>query len=105
MVRAMLIIAGKDLRQRVRDRSAFLMAILLPLGLAVILNATLGGVTGGNPEFPYAFADEDGGSAAESLRNNVLGEMEADGLVTITDTESADEVKALIDAGAVSAGI
>jgi ABC-2 type transport system permease protein len=82
-----------------------MMAILLPLGLAMILNLTLGGVTGANPEFPYAFADEDGGSAAESLRNNVLGEMEADGLVTVTDVDSSADVEALVDAGTVSAGI
>ena len=105
MIGPMLTIAGKDLRQRVRDRSAFLMAVLLPLGLALILNLTLGGVTGTSPEFPYAFADEDGGPVAQSLRNSVLGAMESDGLITITDADSTAQVETLVEDGTVAAGI
>ena len=36
MARTALLIAGKDLRQRLRDRSALLVAIVVPLVLASI---------------------------------------------------------------------
>ena len=37
-------IAAKDLRRRLRDRTALLVAIVLPLGLAWIFSLTLGDV-------------------------------------------------------------
>ncbi len=44
-MRAALLIAAKDLKARVRDRSALLIGILVPLGLALIFNATFGGIS------------------------------------------------------------
>ena len=44
-MRAAIIIAAKDIKERVRDRSAIILAIVVPLGLAFILNATLSGIT------------------------------------------------------------
>ncbi len=35
------MIAGKELRQRTRDRSAFVIAFLVPFGLAAIFSLTL----------------------------------------------------------------
>lgn len=43
-MRATLLIALKDLRERLRDRSLFVFALVLPLALAYILSLTLGGV-------------------------------------------------------------
>ena len=40
-MRAAFIIAGKDLRERIRDRSAIILAIIAPLGLATIFSLLL----------------------------------------------------------------
>ena len=45
-MRIALLIALKDLRQRLRDRSALLVSIAAPLGLAVIFSQLLSGATG-----------------------------------------------------------
>ena len=37
-----VLIARKDLRLRIRDRSAFIIGIIAPLGLAFIFNLILG---------------------------------------------------------------
>ena len=50
-MRAALLIASKDLRQRARDRSAFMMAIVVPLALAFILSQILGGIGDGPVTF------------------------------------------------------
>ena len=42
-MRVALLVAAKDLRQRLRDRSALLVAVVAPLGLAVIFSQLLGG--------------------------------------------------------------
>ena len=44
-MRSVLTIAAKDLRQRLRDRSRPHPGVVVPFGLAFILNATLSGVT------------------------------------------------------------
>ena len=41
-MRAVLTIAGKDLRQRFRDRSAIVLAFVAPLVLALIIGGDLG---------------------------------------------------------------
>lgn len=62
-MRAVLAILGKDLRLRARDRSAFIIGIAAPLGLAFILNAVIGG---GFDDFSARFGvvDQDGGEIA-----------------------------------------
>ena len=43
-------ITAKDLRQRMRDRSALLMMFVVPFGLMVVFDLVFGGVTGGGLE-------------------------------------------------------
>ncbi len=61
-MRAAVLIAWKDLRQRARDRSAFLIAIVVPLALAYIFNLIVGGASSDSVTFAYAVVDEDGGA-------------------------------------------
>ena len=42
MIRALRTITGKDLRQRLRDKSFFLLGIATPLALAFVLNLVSG---------------------------------------------------------------
>lgn len=94
-MRAALLIAGKDLRERLRDRSALLIAVVVPLALAAIFSLTLHDVTGGSITFEYALADEDGGPVATAFREDALGELERDGLVDLTVASTAAEARAL----------
>ena len=45
-MRAALVIALKDLRQRLRDRTAIIVAVIAPFGLAAIFSTLIGGASG-----------------------------------------------------------
>lgn len=102
-MRAALLISLKDLRQRVRDRSAFLWGIVAPLGLAAIFSLVLGGVADpGSIDVAYAVADEDGGAAAQAF----VGQLEAiaaEGLFDLTVAGGAGEAERLAERGDVHA--
>ena len=59
---AILVVAAKDVAQRSRDRSAFIMGLLAPLALALILGGTLGGADDPAAALapPFELASSDG---------------------------------------------
>ncbi len=81
--RAALLILRKDLRQRLRDRSALLVAIVVPLALASIFGLIFHNAIGGQITFKLGIVDQDHGSAAIAFRNQVLAPIERDGLITV----------------------
>jgi ABC-2 type transport system permease protein len=91
-LKAALTIALKDLRLRLRDRSAFIVGIVAPLSLAFILQL----VVGGTDEFDAGFAvvDEDGGPVAQEFTEVVTGI--GNGLDVETDL-TEDEARQQID--------
>jgi ABC-2 type transport system permease protein len=99
---AALTIAGKDLRQRLRDRSAILMALVLPLVLAFLFNLIFGSAAAPRP-FRYAVVDLDRGPIAQAFRTDVLADLERDGLVQLRSSATVDEAGRLADAGTVDA--
>ena len=99
MIRAAFIIAGKDLKQRLRDRSVWILAVLVPLGLAFVLNLTLGGVADEGFSTSWTVYDADQGPVAAAFLD-VLGEIEADGVAEIIVATSEIEARAV--AGDVS---
>ena len=72
-MRTALLIARKDLRQRLRDRSAFLIALVVPFVLAAIFGLTLHDVGTGHVKFDFAVVDQDGGPAARAFAGGLLG--------------------------------
>src|SRR5690606_29388837 len=81
------LIAFKDLRLRVRDRSFFIMGILAPLGLAFIFNLTFGGVLQpGGLDLRFGYLDLDGTESSSSL-GEVLEQLEADDFLELTRFE------------------
>ncbi|MGH9247348.1 MAG: ABC transporter permease [Acidimicrobiales bacterium] len=72
-MRAVLTIARKDLRLRVRDRSAFIIGVVAPFVLAFILNLVFGGVGGDEFSATFGVVDRDGGPVAASLTEVVEG--------------------------------
>jgi ABC-2 type transport system permease protein len=99
-VRQALLIAAKDLRQRIRDRSALLLSVVAPLGLALIFSQLLGSAT----EFStkWIVADLDGGALARVLREEVIGSMEDAGVAEITDVATEEEARAPVESGDVN---
>jgi ABC-2 type transport system permease protein len=100
-VRVALLVARKDLRQRVRDRTALLVAVVAPLGLAVIFSQLLAGAT----EFhaTYVVADMDGGELAQVFRRDVLGSLEKGGAAVITDLPTESAARAAVESGQADA--
>jgi ABC-2 type transport system permease protein len=99
-VRAAVAIALKELRQRLRDRSAIVIAFVVPFGLAAIFSLTLANVDE-ESEFTatYAVADLDGGPLADAFRST-LAELDFATIRQVGTREAADE---LTDDGTVSA--
>ena len=62
---AVLTILAKDLRLRLRDRSALVVGVLTPFGLAFVLNLILGGVDDFSADF--AVVDDDHGEMADAF--------------------------------------
>lgn len=77
-----LIILGKDLRQRLRDRSALLVAIVVPLVLASIFGLIFHNAIGGRIAFKFGLVNQDHGPAAQAL-TSALVPLQQQGLLTL----------------------
>jgi ABC-2 type transport system permease protein len=100
MVRATLLVAGKDLRQRLRDRSALVIAFVAPFLLASIIGLAFGGDSAFRAT--YAVADADRGPVAAGFTDGVLGGTGLRDLVTVRRVDGA-EARALVDRGEADA--
>jgi len=96
-VRIALLIAAKDLRQRLRDRSALLVAVVAPLGLAFIFAGLLGNATSFHAT--YVVADLDGGHLAHALRTDVIGSLATAGAASVTDVGTDAEARSTVSDG------
>ncbi len=103
-MRAALDIALKDLRQKIRDRSALLISIVAPFALAALFSMILGGLDE-DFEARWAFVDLDGGDVAAALEDGPLRALEADGVITLDRMASAEDARAAVTAGEVESAI
>ena len=94
-MRAALTIAAKDLKERLRDRSAIVLAVVVPLGLAFVLNLTLGPITEEGFSTDVAVADADGGAVAQAF-SGVLTEIEDAEFITVTETPDGSAARVMI---------
>jgi ABC-2 type transport system permease protein len=102
-MRAAVLIAAKDLRQRMRDRSAFMVAFLVPLGLAFIFNATLGGLSSGGTVFTFAVVDADRSVVSGIFVEQVLPQVEEGGAIALQEAGSQAEARQQAASGEVDA--
>ncbi len=82
-MRPALVILGKDLRQRMRDRTALLVAIVVPLVLASIFGLIFHNAIGGRVSFRFGVVDADHGPAAQAFTADALAPLQRRGLITI----------------------
>ena len=101
-MRSVLVIAGKDIAQRSRDRSAYIMGVVGPLALALILSATLGGADDPSA-FALGLAVEDDGPVVDGF-SDLLAGLEADGVVVVTAADDRAGLDRLVEDGEVDAG-
>jgi ABC-2 type transport system permease protein len=99
-----LTIARKEVAQRLRDKSFFIVGIVSPLVLAFIFNLVLGDIVrpSASLNFDLGVVNEDGAELGDAF-NTMLDAAETNGLVTMTryDTEAA--ATEAVNAGDVSA--
>lgn len=101
-MRPALLILGKDLRQRLRDRSALLVAIVVPLVLASIFGLIFHDAIGGRVSFKLGLVDQDHGPAAQAFAS-ALGPLERDGLLTVKREPTVAAGRSAADQNRVSA--
>jgi linearmycin/streptolysin S transport system permease protein len=103
-VRAALLIAGKDLKARVRDRSALLIGIVVPLGLAFIFNAIFGGISS-SKSISLGVVIADRGAAGQGFVRQVLAPLRHSGLITVHQESSVAAARSLTAKGTLNAVI
>lgn len=100
------LIAFKDVRLRLRDRSFFIMGIVAPLVLAFIFNLTFGGaLRPGGIDLEFGFVDLDRSEPSASL-GEILDQLEADGTLDgLHRFDNREAATAAVDSGEVHAFI
>jgi ABC-2 type transport system permease protein len=93
-VGAALVVAGKDLRQRLRDRTAYIVGILAPLVLAGLISLAFGR-SGIDFHATFAVVDEDGGQLARAFVDDMLGDPGLRQVVTVRTVEDRQEAEAV----------
>lgn len=92
-MRAALVIAGKELKLRFRDRSAIIFAFVAPLVLALIISFAFRSDTGFEPTFVSANLDQgDLGRTFLSAVEQGLGDA-----LTMKETRSFEEAREMIE--------
>jgi len=102
-MRPAFIIAGKDLSQRIRDKSAILLGLVAPLGLAFIFSVIIPDTTAGSFNIHVGVVDNDRGAIAAGFIDHVLPDVEAQGLVTVTRLGSVDRALSEVENGNLDA--
>jgi ABC-2 type transport system permease protein len=102
-VRSALVIASRSIRQRIRDRSAILFAIVIPLGLATAFSLLI--PRGAAFHTGFAVHDADGGAVAASLVKHLTGPIAEAGFAEITVVHSETAALDALDDGSTSVAI
>ena len=100
-MRAVFTIAGKDLKQRIRDRSAIIMGIIAPFALASIFSLLLPSSQSFHTD--YAVVDLDGGPVSELLTSRVLPGVAEAGFADITPIADRATAAELVEDGEMGA--
>lgn len=97
-MRTALLIARKDLRERLRDRSAFLYGIVAPLGLAAIFGFVFNPIQSQTFNAEYVIVDQDGGTVGQALTQALEG-LEDDDVATIRSVSTLEQAEEQVETG------
>ena len=97
-MRNALLIAGKDLRKRLRDRSAYIVGIIAPLGLAAIFSFVFNPISNSSYSGTFGVVNGDGGQMAALFVDQVLGGLaNSQPGVTIVSVDSEADARARVE--------
>lgn len=99
---AAVVIALKDLKQRLRDRSAIVLGFVAPLGIALLMSNAFSGVE--NIHLRSGFVDADGGVLVSSLRQTFEDPALAD-LVELVEVDDEAKARSMVDDGDLDTAI
>jgi linearmycin/streptolysin S transport system permease protein len=97
-----LVIAAKELRQRLRDRSAIILALVAPIAIAALMSLAFGSTTAFHTEIGYA--DLDHGPLAAAL-TDTLRQPSVHAVMGTRSYATAQQARNAVDSGAVKAAI
>ncbi len=97
-MRAALLILGKDLRMRLRDKSAFIYGIVAPLGLAFVFSFILNPIQSSTFSAEYVVVDQDGGQIAQAF-GGVLKGLEKEDIAKVRTVSTVAEARKQVEAG------
>ena len=100
---AIIVIAWKDLKQRLRDRSAIVTAFVLPLGIAFIISAAFGGGFVDAFEATYAVVDLDRSEVARAFESQVLRAPQLREQITVVKVKTPARARQLVADDEISA--
>ena len=103
-MRAAWLICAKDLRARLRDRSAVLIGVVVPLGLAFIFNSIFSGISGASV-INLGVVNADHGAVSQQFTGHVLPAVGRSGVITIHPEASVAQARALAAKGKLAAVI
>lgn len=102
-MRQLWIMTASDLRQRIRDKSVIIFALVVPLALMFVFNLAMGGLEDlelGSVDVAVAVPADD------PVANQLVDAALSTGAVDVNRrSAAADEIRGLVDAGEVSLGI
>ncbi|HET6705725.1 ABC transporter permease, partial [Amycolatopsis sp.] len=101
-MRAAFVIAAKDLRQRARDRSAWLLGFVAPVAIAGLISFAFGGTETFHAD--VAVVDQDHGVLAQAF-TGYLSSPELASVLTVFPVADAADARARVDRGDFGAAI
>jgi ABC-2 type transport system permease protein len=101
MSHAVLTIFAKDLRLRLRDRSVFLFAFVVPLGLTLLFSSIFPETE--DIELVAAVIDLDGSDVSAGLADQALPQLEETGLLDLAEVDDREAAVAAMRAGDLDA--
>lgn len=97
-MRAALLIAAKDLRLRIRDRSALVWGLVGPFALAAIFSFVFNPVSDIDFHADYVVVDQDGGPIGQAFLQQ-LQAMESQEIITLARSQSVQEARGWVQTG------
>jgi linearmycin/streptolysin S transport system permease protein len=96
-------LVGRDLRARLRDRSALVLALFAPAALITVLSLTVAGPD--TEAVPVGLAGDPADPVATALREGPLATLDDEGTIVLSSYDDPDALRQAIEDGDLDAGI
>jgi linearmycin/streptolysin S transport system permease protein len=98
------VVCAKDMRQRIRDRTAVTVGVVAPIVLTGIIGVALANDEGPSPPTPIAWVDLDGSAVSNALLRSFTEDWPAR-RVAVVRVATAEDAEAAVSAGRYAAAI